>query len=69
MRGRRSRSGDEHSAWRRLEDAYSAMESAEVELAAALEAVVRQGAPGEAGAPSVVVPMRRRGRRGSEARA
>ena len=56
-------------AWRRLNDAYAAMEHAEIELAAALEAVVVPAASSEAGGVRAVTSSRsHRGVRASEVR-
>lgn len=70
MRGRSPKSREERLAWRRLGDAYEAMERAEVELAAALQGVVMPAGANEAEVHRRVVPLRRRGIvDGSEVRA
>jgi hypothetical protein len=55
---------DEGLAWGRLERAYVAMEQAEVELTAALRAVVRDPGGPEALIRDAGIPPRRGARRG-----
>ncbi len=70
MRGRVSTSHEDRLAWRRLKNAYAAMEEAEVELVAALQGVVRPGVESEVPPAPDAEPRRLHGwLRGSEARA